>query len=156
MRLITASDLMNPAVLTVRDDMTVEELASYLVDNEITGAPVLDRRGRLVGVVSLVDIAEVASGNPRPGAARPGFFQRVPEGRLSDEALERLRRGSDQLKVRDIMTPEIFTVSEDAAVSEVASKMLREHLHRLLVIRGSEVVGIVSTSDLLGLLVDVD
>lgn len=155
MRLITASDLMNPAVMTVRDDLTVDELASYLVDNEITGAPVVDRRGRLVGVVSLVDIAEVASGSPRLGSARPGFFQRGQEGKLSDSELKRLAV-AHELRVRDIMTPEIFSVSEDATVSDVASRMLREHLHRLLVVRGNEVVGIVSTSDLLGLLVDVE
>ena len=57
MRLITAADLMNPRVLTVREDLTVRELANVLVENEISGAPVEDRSGKLVGVVSLGDLA---------------------------------------------------------------------------------------------------
>jgi predicted transcriptional regulator len=46
MRPITAADLMNPEVLSVPDDMTLSDLAAFLLDNEITGAPVADRRGR--------------------------------------------------------------------------------------------------------------
>ena len=54
----------------------------------------------------------------------------------------------------DIMTPAVYAVAEDATVSEVASMMLKEHLHRVLVTQGEKVVGIISTSDLLGLLID--
>ena len=61
MRPITAGDLMNPEILTVDIDMTVRELASFLVENEISGAPVRNREERIVGVVSLFDIAAVAS-----------------------------------------------------------------------------------------------
>ena len=52
------------------------------------------------------------------------------------------------------MTTEIQSVAEDATVSEVAMAMLKGHLHRLLVLRDGRVVGIISTSDLLGLLID--
>jgi len=154
MRLITASDLMNSEVLTVREDLPVRELAAFLVDNEITGAPVVDRRGRLVGVVSLVDIAAVASEDAGFGGARLDFFSRGEE--LPDEEEVVLGEEAEDLRVEDIMNPEIFSVAEDATVSQVAMKMLRDHLHRLLVMRDDEVVGIISTSDLLGLLVDVE
>ena len=53
-----AADVMNTQVLAVRADMTVNELASFLIEHQITGAPVLDRCGRLVGVVSETDLAE--------------------------------------------------------------------------------------------------
>ena len=56
--------------------------------------------------------------------------------------------------VKDIMTPTVFSVGEDATVAEIASVMLRGHLHRLLVTRDERPVGIVSTSDLLGLMVE--
>ena len=154
MRLITASDLMNSEVLTVREDLPVREVAAFLVDNEITGAPVVDRRGRLVGVVSLVDIAAVASEDAGFGGVRPDFFSRGEE--LPDDEEVVLGEEAEDLRVEDIMNPEIFSVAEDATVSQVAMKMLRDHLHRLLVMRDDEVVGIISTSDLLGLLVDVE
>jgi CBS domain-containing protein len=135
MRPITAGDLMNPEILTVDTDMTVRELASFLVENEISGAPVRDEDGRIVGVVSLFDIAAVASdGEDGTGVGR-------------------LEEPRESLLVADIMTPLVHSVTEDATVSEVAAAMLKGHLHRLLVTRDDHAVGIISTSDLLGLLI---
>ena len=48
-------DVMNPDIMTVADDMTTEELARYLTEHEISGAPVVDGQGHLIGVVSLTD-----------------------------------------------------------------------------------------------------
>ena len=151
MRPITASDLMNPEVLTVRDDMSVRELASFLIENEISGAPVADAEGRLVGVVSLVDIAALASGEGRRGGDGSGFFGPDWDDGLDEEDMEDLDQ--DGLRVADIMTPQVFSVSEDATVPEIASLMLKGHLHRLLVTREDRAIGIITTSDLLGLLV---
>lgn len=155
MRPITASDLMNPEVLTVHTDMTVRELASYLIDNEISGAPVADAEGRLVGVVSLVDVATAATGEDRSGEDGSAYFGRAWEDdSLDEEDVEALPL--DGMRVADIMTPQVYSVKEDATVSEVASLMLKGHLHRLLVTREDRAVGIITTSDLLGLLVGED
>lgn len=155
MRPITASDLMNPGVLTVQTDMTVRELASFLIDNEISGAPVADVEGRLVGVVSLVDVATAATGEGPSGEDGAGYFGRAWEDdSLDEEDVEDLPL--DGLRVADIMTPQVYSVKEDATVSEIASLMLKGHLHRLLVTREDRAVGIITTSDLLGLLVGED
>jgi CBS domain-containing protein len=140
MRPITASDLMNPQVLTVQDDMSVRDLAAFLVDNEISGAPVEDAEGRLVGVVSMTDIAALASGDPAPSLEEPVLEEEEEE------------EDTDP-RVSDIMTRAVYSVREDATVSEVATTMLKGHLHRLVVTREDQAVGIISTSDLLGLLV---
>ena len=199
MRPITAADLMNPKVLAVREDMTLRELAAYLIHHQITGAPVEDGGGRLVGVVSTVDIAESMLAGPAgagagadshagPGAAgaapgvaggevdgegperqgRPGEAgeraemedtevteetEETEEADETDDADEPYLPEEDVL-VRDIMTPAIDSVPEDATVSEVASRMLDSHVHRLLVTRDGRPVGIITTSDLLGLLID--
>ena len=156
MRPITAADLMNPEVLTVPENMTVRELARYLTDNEISGAPVADTNGKLVGVVSVVDIASVASdtGNVRTDRSSPDFYVRGWEDKLAIEEMRDFRVDNEDLQVGEIMTPTIFSVGEDATVAEVASVMLRGHLHRLLVCRDDHPIGIVSSSDLLGLLVE--
>jgi len=156
MRPITAADLMNPEVLSVPENMTVRELARYLTDNEITGAPVEDVNGKLIGVVSVVDIASVASdtGNVRTDRSSPDFYVRGWEDKLTPEEMRDFRVDNEDLQVGEIMTPTIFSVGEDATVAEVASVMLRGHLHRLLVCREDRPVGIVSSSDLLGLLVE--
>ena len=173
MRPITAADLMNPKVLAVRDDMTLRELAAFLIRNQITGAPVEDAAGRLVGVVSTVDIAEAvlagrgeasADGEAAMDGGAPGeagraagtiaFFAQDWEEEPDEEDLAELRLAEDDLLVRDIMTPAVYSVAEDATVSEVASRMLDSHVHRLLVTREDRPVGIITTSDLLGLLID--
>jgi len=156
MRPITGSDLMNPGVLTVREDMTVRELASFLLENEISGAPVADAQGRLVGVVSMMDIAALASGEERSTGEEGSSFFGDWEDALDEEDVEDLQLDLDGLRVDKIMNPKIYSVREDATVSEIASLMLKGHLHRLLVTRDDRAVGIITTSDLLGLLVGED
>lgn len=151
MRPITAGDVMNPRILTVRDEMTVEELAEFLVEHEISGAPVEDASGKLVGVVSVTDIAAVVSEGAKGQDGGSDFFVRPQE-----EAPEEIDVEDGHIHVREIMTPIVYAVPEEMPVSEVAERMVESHLHRLLVTRGEKVVGILSTSDLLGLLVDKD
>lgn len=160
MRPITAADLMSPDVLTVPEDMTVRDLAGFLLEHEITGAPVVDGEGRLVGVVSVVDIADLAAGEEEDDGgeegARDSFFAtgfdaRSPEGLAEIGPVE----GEEgEMRVGEIMNPEVYSVSEDATVSRVASTLLNNHIHRLLVIEEGRVLGIITTSDLLGLLVE--
>jgi CBS domain-containing protein len=155
MRLITASDLMNPRVLTVPQDMGVPELANFLVANDISGAPVVDASGKLVGVVSLNDIAEaLADDEDEDGERSTGFFASEWDEGLSAEEIEELPADATELTVAGIMTPDVFTVGEETPVSEIAEAMISSHVHRLLVTREDRVVGIISTSDLLGLLVE--
>ncbi|HPA96259.1 MAG: CBS domain-containing protein [Acidobacteria bacterium] len=156
MRQLVARDVMNSEVLTVRDDMSVEEVAAQLADNEISGAPVEDRDGRLVGVVSVTDIALAATSGGKLASDRsnPAFYVRGWEDRMEAEELAGLRLEGEGLLVREIMTPAVYSVPEDLPVSRVAETMIDSHIHRLLVTRGTQVVGIITTSDLLGLLVD--
>ncbi|HEX5716932.1 MAG TPA: CBS domain-containing protein [Thermoanaerobaculia bacterium] len=153
MRPITAADVMNPNVLMVQEDMTVGELASFLVESEISGAPVVDPEGRLVGVVSVTDLARSAADRPHPD-----FFVSEWGGTLSRDKIEELRFGErfdeeTEIRVRDIMTPAIYSVDAETPIPEVAETLINSHIHRLLVTSGERVVGIVTSSDLLGLLV---
>jgi predicted transcriptional regulator len=158
MRKITARDLMNPEMLTVSDSMSVRELARFLLSKQISGAPVTDDDGDLVGVVSLTDVAAAASNDVSVGADRgnPDFYLHDLEEAFSEEEIRRFHIEEGDLSVADIMTPTVYSVDEDAPVSEVARIMLDGHLHRILVTADGAAVGIISTSDLLGLLVDED
>jgi CBS domain-containing protein len=157
MRALTARDVMNPELLTVRDDMTVAELAEFLSDNEISGAPVEDVEGRLVGVVSLSDIARTLSGRDLAvldHTEEPSFYLRSWEEKFNAEDLAGLRVAESDATVGEIMTPSIQAVDEETPISRVAERLIRSHIHRLLVTRDQKVTGIVTTSDLLGLLVE--
>jgi CBS domain-containing protein len=163
MRPITAADVMNPNVLMVQEDMTVGELASFLVESEISGAPVVDPTGRLVGVVSVTDLARsVAQGTSAADIAgdrpHPDFFVREWDDTLRSDKIEELRfderfEEKTEMRVRDIMTPAIYSVDAETTIPEVAETLINSHIHRLLVTSGERVVGIVTSSDLLGLLV---
>jgi CBS domain-containing protein len=156
MRPITAADVMNPNVLMVQEDMTVEELAQFLVESEISGAPVVDSTGRLVGVVSVTDLARsVAQGTDAVAdRANPDFFVSEWGGTLRHDEVEELRFSQETgMRVRDIMTPAIYSVDAETPIPEVAETLINSHIHRLLVTSGERVVGIVTSSDLLGLLV---
>lgn len=157
MRPLTAKDIMNTRVLSVRDDMAVSDLAAFLLDNELSGAPVRDVGGKLVGVVSVTDLARSAADGGE-GVARdqsdPGFYVRGWDDKWNPEEAHALRVRGSELTVADIMTPAVYTVPEDTPVSDLAEIMIDSHIHRLMVTREGDVVGIVSSTDLLGLLVE--
>ena len=90
LRSITARDLMNPKILTVGASMSVRELARFLIDKQISGAPVADEEGNLVGVVSVTDIAAVASDEVSIGSdhSNPDFYLRDLEETYSEEEVQ--------------------------------------------------------------------
>jgi CBS domain-containing membrane protein len=127
---------MTPDVLAVAPDWALTEAAAFLLDNDITGAVVRDAEGKLLGVVTATDLlaglveAEVGGSEAAAGEAAP------------------------PATVREVMTPEIYSVPPEAPVAEIARGLLDGGLHRVFVADGGELVGTISVSDLLGLLVE--
>ena len=142
-------DLMSADIMTVADDMTTEEVARYLIEHEISGAPVVDEQGHLVGVVSMTDIGRSAA--EAVASARTGFERDdVPETALEDYGPHDVEDRA--VTVRDVMTPAIHQVPVTASAAEVARRMVEHHVHRLVVTEGKEPVGIVTSMDLLKLI----
>lgn len=150
---------MNRNITSVDAEWSVKRLAEYLLKNEISGAPVVDD-GELVGVVSLSDIAWYQTLQEEEPAGEPveprWFYQRNTGDPLSDQQIGQLRDQNFTRTgtVREIMTPTIFDVDEDTPVRDVAGMMVNNHIHRLFVTRNGELVGIISSLDLLKLVVD--
>ena len=153
---LKAKDVMNRKVLAARDDMTLEELSGFLVEHEISGAPVEDRAGKLVGVVSVSDLSSTLSqgGRVERDRSSPDYFVHGWEWSLTGEELSRFNVHNGGSFVRDIMTSTILSVDEETPVSGVAQRMMEHHIHRLIVTRHARMTGIVTSSDLLGLLVE--
>lgn len=156
MTTLTARELMTREVLTVGEDMPVSELAAFFAENEITGTAVINEHRRLVGVVSLTDIA--ARTGERSDIVRneldPHLDVRGWEEIYNREEVAGLHVEQTDLAVRDIMNPAVYAVSEDTRASDIAEKMLRGPLHRVFVIRGDELTGVISTFDFLRVFVD--
>ena len=152
MNYMTAKDVMNPSVKTVPASWSIEELSQFLIDKTITGAPVVEGDGRLVGVVSLTDIVKYDSlAELSLRADEPhDYYLHGWESQLSPDDLSSFHvEEKPQVTVRDIMTPFLFKVHEDTPIREVADTMISGRIHRLLVTRGDNLVGIVTTMDML-------
>lgn len=153
MSMPTARDLMTDRVLAAQADWSLKELASFFTEHSISGAPVVSEYGSAIGVVSLTDLArhDSKAASAENTESPPAYFLGETEVLQNEDALNRLHN-RPQATVHDIMMPAIFTVEEDAPIHEVADRMVRGQLHRLLVVRSGtkrDVVGIVSAIDLL-------
>lgn len=149
-----AGDLMTRALLVAHADWSVNELAQFLVSNGISGAPVVDDRERLLGVVSVTDIARHASmaEDERDLRNRHHYYTDALDFSLDDDSVDEFGKSDDDLPlVRDIMTPAVFDVDVNASIRDVSLAMVKNRIHRVLVSDNGRVVGIVSALDILAI-----
>jgi CBS domain-containing protein len=152
---LAARDIMRTTVITVRHDATVQELATFLIEHGISGAPVVDDAGKLVGVVSLSDIVQnTAEGGEGAIPPAPHYFLHGWDNKLDRGDWNGLQVEEEGRLVRDIMTPNVFSVNEDAPLSQIARTMVAGCIHRLLVLREDRLVGIITTMDVVRLLAE--
>ncbi|MBI4349098.1 MAG: CBS domain-containing protein [Elusimicrobia bacterium] len=145
-----AREVMRTRVLTARPDMTVRELARLLVEHRISGVPVVDEHGRLVGVVSQTDLVRHELEPAEGGRDETPAFYRDPE-----HALPRgfHSEAPDYTRVSEVMTPAVIAGTEDTPVVELARLMQRRHVHRVIITHRGALRGIVTSTDLLKVLV---
>ena len=148
-------DLMNADIMTVTDEMTTDELARYLTEREISGAPVVDSQGHLIGVVSMTDIGRNLAEPSDLIPSRDSSFQRDDASDLTLDDLGQRYVEERAVTVRDVMTPVVHQVLVTASVAQAARIMVEQHIHRLVVTQGKEPVGIITSMDLLKMLTDL-
>jgi CBS domain-containing protein len=142
-----AADVMTTEVITISPDASVLELAKLLSARGISGVPVVDSAGGLVGIVSEGDLlhrVEIAT-DRRPERRRSWWLEMV--------ASERSESARDYIKaharsVKDIMTRDVITVTETTDLAEVASLLEEKNIKRVPVVRDGKVVGIISRANL--------
>jgi CBS domain-containing protein len=138
-----AKDVMTSPVVSVEPDTPVLQAVRIMLQRHISGLPVVDKDGRLVGIVTEGDLLRRAeTGTQR---RRPRWLEYlVGPGRLADEYTR-----SHGRKIEEIMTAEPLTVTEDASLDEVVKLMEKHRIKRLPVMRGNRLAGIVSRANLL-------
>jgi CBS domain-containing protein len=143
------AEIMSREVLTLYDSATLQEAVATLRDYGVSGAPVTDEAGECVGVFSLADLArraeEVEEGEaPRAGSAFNidlGERGTLPEEDYDPELLGRETVG-------DWMSRDIQSVTPETTIARAARKMVEEGIHRLVVLEGKTMRGILTTFDL--------
>jgi CBS domain-containing protein len=144
---ITVDQVMSTDVLTVPMSTPLDEVERTLVEAHVSGVPVTDAAGRIVGVLSLHDIADRYANEPDERPSRTSFYgvDRDEE----DEAVTYEVRTDAGGTAGEAMSAQVFSVPSTATLREVAHEMLRREVHRLVVQDHGKVAGIVSTTDLL-------
>lgn len=155
---LTARELMVTDVRTVHPDWPVEQLATFFQQHVITGAPVVDDDGMLVGVVSLTDIAEYTAeaGQEVGQFGLSRSYHASADDAYDEEDLVTLRvQESPDARVRDVMTTRVHRVDTDATVQRVADTMLKQRIHRVLITEDGELKGLITAFDLVRLVRDM-
>lgn len=151
----TVREIMETDVVTVRPELPIKSLIEVLDENGITGAPVVDEEGNVVGVVSTTDVTRLAAEQEESGEGelsddsdrRSDYFRRT--GRPDDffpalpPGLPKTRLGTRP--VREAMTRATFSVRPEATLPEAARFLHEAGIHRALVFDGGRLTGLVTT-----------
>lgn len=138
-----ARDVMSGSVATVGPDAPVGEIAALLLERRISGVPVVDAAGHLLGVVSEADLMWRAETDT---VHRRGWWASLLGGRamMAADFIRAYGRTA-----RDVMTSPVITVTADEPLEAVISTMESHRIKRVPVVDGGRVVGIISRSDFL-------
>jgi CBS domain-containing protein len=136
-------DVMTSNVKVVKHTDSVKHFLGQLEELEISGMPVVDADGRLLGVATMTDVGKGVQDPPLQTEADRDFY---------DEEDGHDASGLDSAKVADIMTEHMVTVKPETELSELAKLMSDSGIHRVFVTAGEEAVGVVTSLDMVRVL----
>ncbi|MEE8324242.1 MAG: CBS domain-containing protein [Candidatus Humimicrobiaceae bacterium] len=141
-------DIMVKEVITIQKDASVEELSELLIKNKISGVPVIDNDGKLVGIATEGDLIIKDS-----DLHFPRYFKLL-DSIIYLESLNKFKKSLKKFlgtKVEDVMTAKIKTVKEDSTVGDAANMMIKYNINRVPVLDSKdELAGIVTRADIVG------
>jgi CBS domain-containing protein len=165
---LTARDIMQRHVVAIPPGASVRELVQVLTEEGISGVPVLDPKGKVLGVVSATDVMQLAAHDAEIPAGQVSWepillpeeadqedgasYFLWPESRVRFTAPSPAAASEstfDTYLVREIMTPVAFTVAPNASLAEVVRLIVRGRIHRVLVVEDGMLLGIVTPFDIL-------
>jgi CBS domain-containing protein len=144
---MNVSELMSRNTISVLPSTTVADAARIMLANRVSGLPVVDEAGALVGIVTEGDLlrrAEIGTNGHQAGWLKALL---LPASVAADYVTTHSRH------VSGVMTHSPVFVTPETDLAEVANLMLRKHIKRLPVLEGHELIGVISRSDLLRVLV---
>ena len=135
---LLVSDIMVTRFTTIPDDATVREAAAILHRGGFSGAPVVDRSGRLAGVISEKDLFRALY--PTYGEF---YTQESLIPKMNPDGMEEWLRDAGGKPIRELVKPPITTTPETPLV-QIGAIMLARNIHRLPVLEGDRLVGMIS------------
>jgi len=153
----TARDVMQTEVLALNESDSLLEAHRFFVRHDITGAPVVDENGLLVGVVSIRDLLRTEDEDHDVSRSVAEFFSDSASYANLSVDMDHLREGLSEILVSEVMTRDPICVAPDCPVNEIAALIRKNKIHRVLVSASGtegrlEIAGIISLFDLVSLL----
>ena len=147
--IMQAKDIMTQNLITVGPETTIREMAEILVKNKISGLPVVDDQGKVIGMVSEGDLMQTEIAPKLPDALSIlGAIIYYNGLREYKEAFRKVAA----TKAEEIMTDKVVAVQAEDDVSQVGQLMLDHNIKRVPVLDGTRLVGIISRSDMVKML----
>ena len=142
----TAKGVMTKNVIVVEEDMKVYRLMEILNENKISGVPVINKDGKLVGIVTKSDVLVTFLDFGIDLNLRIGLKDILELEQEKGSAEVKLET---EMEINDVMTPNPITASEDTPIEKLAEIMIDKKIHRIIITKDNSIVGIISTLDLL-------
>lgn len=152
----TAADIMETHVICVSPETSLIDVHRVFSEEEIHGAPVVDETKAVLGVISSADLVRALSDERAADASESRFLEQMLEvSRFDWDQMQPDFRGRlAGLRVEDAMTKSLSSVKPSDGISSIARQMRQDRVHRVLVIEDEELLGIISSFDLVALLED--
>jgi CBS domain-containing protein len=144
--MLKAKDIMTKDVITVKPTTTIEDLARIFIEKNISGAPVVDNNGDLIGIVTENDLISQNKRLHIPTVVRlfDAFIMLESPSRIEKEI-----KKMAAVTVADICVRDVITVEEDTPVEDIATIMSEKKVHLIPVVEGRNVRGIIGKMDLI-------
>ena len=147
-----AKDIMSNNVIFVKKEDKLKEVVGVLMQNHVSGVPVIDHDNQLIGIVTEKDLV-----TKEKGLNISSYMEFVANILFIDGKKTLFKETSKDLQfltAKDIMTAPVYSVREEATIAEVVSLMMNRHINRIPVIDDeNKLVGIIGRSDLLPILI---
>lgn len=144
--MLKAKDIMTTDVISVPPTMTIEAFARLLIENRISGAPVLDESGALKGIVTENDLISQNKRLHIPTIIRL-FDAYIMLGK--PDSIEKELKKMTGSTVEEICTKDVITITPDTSIEEIATIMAERKVHLLPVVADGKLSGIVGKIDLI-------
>jgi CBS-domain-containing membrane protein len=141
--MMKARDVMAFPVITVKPNSSIEEVAKTFVRHRISGAPVVDDAGKLIGIISEGDLmyrSELGTERPHPY----WYLEYAGKEHLAAEYVKARAR-----KTADLMTRKVITASPDSSLNDIAALLENNSIKRVPIVENGKLVGIVSRANLI-------
>ncbi len=144
---MNANQVMSRPVTTIGPHDTVEKAASLMLESNSSCLPVLDKHGKLIGILTHTDF-----GFHRKFFPMADHLYTLMGSWVTPKTLEDVAKEVSKKTVSEVMSHPVVTVQEDATISDVAETMVRNKIHRIPVLKGEELVGMITRHDFVKLM----